>query len=218
MHYLKNLFVLHDFFLCHLQFTFISTRCGHSFEVNGPQVPEFLNTWILVFNLKGWAQADLAAKCKDFLIKYRPKKADEDALNVVSQRNYFRLDRKFNVMTEGDPDVTFNEDTVIYHFCGVKVWDPWYQWRFSNFAKTFRSYAKMFEPDVTCWLTFKKEKDALINYSKLEPRFSYKMLSKKMRRMGFKKGALFFNLAHVVAKVRQKGIIGTLLMRSNTRT
>lgn len=198
-------------------FPFAACGDGNSMQVYGNHVKNYFNGGLLIFNIPEWRKLNLTEKCLNFLLKYKPQYADQDALNVVCDGNYYDLDRKFNLTGGGYNEITNN--IVIYHFSGEKVWDPWYKKRFGSFASVYRKYAKKFEPNVCLWRTFKASKHGvLINYAYLEPRFSYKMLSRIMKRQGRLKGAVYFYVAHIVAKVKQKGLIGTILMKSNTRT
>ena len=45
-----------------------------------------------------------------------------------------------------------------------------------------------------------------------------KWISKKLFKRGFTKAGLYFYARHLYIKVKQKGLIGTLLFRSNTRS
>ena len=76
----------------------------------------------------------------------------------------------------------------------------------------------MFEPDVTQWISFKQDKDTLVNFNWFHARKAMKWLSKLFLKRGNYKAFIYFYWRHLQIKIKQKGIIGILLMKSNTRS
>ena len=168
----------------------------------------------LVINLKEWKNKKIGEKSTRFVIEKKPKFSDQDALNVVCEDHIVLLPNKFNETW------TIVNDTVIVHYVGIKPWCPWIWNNVSCYSaiNVFRQYAKLFEPDVTKWITFKKDKFALVNFNSFSARFATKWISKQFLKKGNLKVALYFYLQHLLIKVRTKGIIGILLLRSNTKS
>ena len=169
---------------------------------------------ILLINLKEWKANDIGNKSMQFVIEKRPELSDQDALNVVCNENVILLPSKYNF-----DKAQLEKDTVIYHYAGTKPWSPW-GWKKgrAEVINEFRKYAKLFEPDVTKWITFKKDKFALVNFNSFSARFASKWMSKQFLKKGNLKAAFYFYLQHLLIKVKTKGIIGILLLRSNTKS
>lgn len=168
---------------------------------------------ILLINLKEWKANDIGYKSMQFVIDKHPVLSDQDALNVVCNENVVFLPLKYNF-----DKAKLEKDTVIYHYAGMKPWSPWgWNQGRSEVINEFRKYAKLFEPDVTKWITFKKDKFALVNFNSFSARYAAKWMSKLFFKKGNLKAALYFYWQHLVIKVRTKGIIGILLLKSNTK-
>lgn len=168
---------------------------------------------LMFVNKQTWNDFEVGEKCTQFICKYRPKYNDQDALNVVLNDNWKALPNEWQAMWHKP------EEAAFVHYPAGKPWDPWvYNTADKDAVSLFRKYAKIFEPDVTKWISFKKEKDSLINYSKYSTRFATKWIAKRMLKRGHYFGFVYFMIQHYIVKVRQKGIIGLLLFRSNTRS
>ena len=165
---------------------------------------------ILLINLKEWKNRDIGYKSMQFVLDKHPVLSDQDALNVTCEENIVFLDDKYS-------DSGLKNDTVIIHFAGVKPWAPWGFSKDIVSTNEFRRYCKLFEPNVTKWITFKKDKFALVNFSVCNARYATKWISKKFFKKGNIKAAIYFYWQHLVIKVRTKGIIGILLLKSNTK-
>lgn len=180
--------------------------CGR--EVIDP----YYNAGILLFNLPVWRSGRWADKCMELLGRYRPRLADQDVLNALIEDKAV-LSTTFQCYT-----ANYSEQSHFVHYAGGKPWDPWHYGEYKTSVRQFRRYAKIFEPDVTRWISFKPDKDSWINYSRYRERKATRWMAKKMRRRGAYKGFLHFYLKHYLVKYRQKGLLGTLLMRSSTRS
>ncbi len=186
---------------------------GRAENVCGREVIDpYFNAGILLFNLPVWRRGQWADKCIELLGRYHPVLADQDVLNAL-------LEPKAVLSTtfQCDP-AQYSGQSNFVHYAGGKPWDPWHYGEYKAPVKLFRKYAKIFEPDVTRWITFKQDKDCWINYNRYRERKASKWMAKKMLRRGSYKGFLYFCLRHYLVKFRQKGLLGMLLMRSSTRS
>ncbi len=186
----------------------------HIEEVKGGyRLNKYFGSGVMVFNLNKWSKTSLDEKCIEFIAKNRPRYPDQDALNVICDGLTFMLPKRYQEIWET------KEDTVFVHYVGEKPWMPWCK-SSSKFPlheiNLFRKFAKIFEPNVGLWLSFNKDKDVLLNFA--NHRKGTKWISKKLFKRGFTKAGLYFYARHLYIKVKQKGLIGTLLFRSNTRS
>ena len=167
---------------------------------------------LLIVSISKWRAAKLGDRCIDFIVQKDPKFQDQDALNALTTGKIKALPPEWQAMWR--PQV----GTVLLHFPGSKPWDPWAFGKVKEATNLFRQYAKLFEPDVAKWLSFRADKDALINFNVYKTRHSMKWLALKMLKQRHFKGFIYFYFKHITSKVKQKGVIGTLIMRSNTRS
>ena len=186
----------------------------HIEEVKGGyKLNKYFGSGVMVFNLEVWNRTDLDEKCIDFIAKNKPRYPDQDALNVVCDGLTFMLPKKYQEIWET------KDDTVLVHYVGEKPWMPWCR-SGSKFPlqeiNRFRKFAKIFEPKVALWVSFNKDREVLLNFA--NHRKGTKWISKKLFKRGNRKGGWYFYVRHLYIKVKQKGIIGTLLLRSNTRS
>lgn len=171
---------------------------------------QYFCSGLLIFNLSKWLSSDLERKCIEFIIHYKPKYPDQDALNYICENKCFMLDQKYHYKWQS------GKDAVFLHYIGDKPWEPW-NFTFNKTAvNLFRYYAKQFEPNVNKWISFNPRKKVLINYS--EHRKGTKWLAYRMLHLKHYKGALFFYVKHLLIKLKQKGVVGFILLKSNTRS
>lgn len=179
----------------------------------GYRLNKYFGSGVMVFNLDKWSKTSLDEKCIEFISQNKPRYPDQDALNVICDGLTFMLPKRYQEIWET------KEDTVFVHYVGEKPWMPWCR-SSSKFPlreiNLFRKFAKTFEPNVCLWLSFNKDKDVLLNFA--NHRKGTKWISKKLSKRGFTSAGLYFYARHLYIKVKQKGIIGTLLFRSNTRS
>lgn len=195
-----------------LQTALIGVTPGGAKNVYGKKVKNYFISGVIVFNLKVWNQTDIDRQCIEFIAKYKPNLADQDALNYFASETAFILPQKYQDYWD------FNEDTALVHYAAGKPWAPW---RFRDNIKAvnvFRRHCKLFEPNVTKWCSFKKDKQTLVNFNQFHARRAMKYLAQLFKKRKNYTAALYFYYEHYRIKIKNKGIIGTLLMRSNTRS
>ncbi len=189
-----------------------SEEKGHTEEVCGVRLSRYFISGIMLIDLKAWKERDVGRESAACAVRYRPKYPDQDALNAVLESRWHEFDKGIQGFWE------VRKNTAFIHFVGAK---PWHPWSFSHkpaILRLFRESAKLFEPDVTCWLSFKRQRDALICFEDYSPRFAFKWAAKRLWARGHVKGALYCMFRHYAVKIRQKGLIGLILLRSNTRS
>jgi UDP-D-galactose:(glucosyl)LPS alpha-1,3-D-galactosyltransferase len=119
------------------------------FEALGlPSTQEYFNSGVMVVDVAGWLELDLAARCAKVLLEQREhiKYWDQDALNIVmAGRDWHRLDPRFNalvvsvyaptIISNGDDarlsllatGAAIEADAKVLHFAGpFKPWNPAY--------------------------------------------------------------------------------------------
>ena len=171
---------------------------------------------VMLINTEAWKKDNNEAKLIDFIISERPKYIDQTALNVLYDGNYTILPNVYDSIN------VLNNSTVLLHYVSQKLWEPWYFKQSSReILSAFRKYAKLFEPDVTKWISFKKDRKVLINFSSKEnpeSRFANKWMSKLMLRRGNLSAGIYFRLYHIYLKIKTKGFLGLILLKSNTKS
>ena len=189
----------------------ILTLTGDKFHVK-----DYYYAGVLIFNLDIWNQSNLDEQLVDWFIRYRPTLQDQDAFNVLCEDKALIIDEKYQ---SWPPQAGYiRGQAPIIHFAGGKPWAPWHFKAYRYSVNLFRHYCKMFEPDVTQWISFKQDKDTLVNFNSFHARKAMKWLSKLFYRRGNFKAFIYFYWRHLQIKIQQKGIIGVLLMKSNTRS
>lgn len=167
---------------------------------------------LLIVDIEKWNDFNVGKKCIDFIISNNPVYQDQDALNVILNNKFKEIPSYWHYMWNKV------DGTAFVHFPGSKPWDPWGYRNHPKISNLFRKYAKEFEPNVSKWISFKKNKDVLVNFNNYKTRFAFKWLAflflKKKKYLSF----LIFYMKHLFVKVKQKGIIGLILLKSNTRT
>ncbi|MBO8414846.1 MAG: hypothetical protein IAB19_00485 [Proteobacteria bacterium] len=195
-----------------LQSSPIGVTVGGPRNVYGKEIKNYFISGVVVFNLKIWNNTELDRQCIEFIAEKKPKLADQDALN------YFASEQAVIFPAEYQHYWEYNDETVLLHYAAGKPWAPW---RYSVNIKAvnaFRRHCKLFEPDVTQWCSFKKDKQTLVNFNQFHARRAMKYLAQLFKKRKNYTAALYFYYEHYRIKVKNKGIIGTLLMRSNTRS
>ncbi|MBO5566338.1 MAG: hypothetical protein J5934_03815 [Succinivibrio sp.] len=168
---------------------------------------------VMLIDIEAWKRDINEEKLIDFIIKENPKYTDQTALNVVYDDKYARLADCYDSFN------SIKDDTVLLHYVSQKLWEPWNFNAAADILSAFRKYAKLFEPDVTKWVSFKKEKAVLVNLSRYdnpESRYASKWMYKHMLKKRKYKGFMYFLMKHIYLKIKQKGVVGLLLLKSNT--
>ncbi len=179
-------------------------------RVCGTEVTTYFWSSLLSIDIKKWQNAEIGNKAIENVIKYRPILPDQDALNAAAIGKFSEFTDNFQSMWQ------VKHNTVFLHYPWRKPWEPWHYNHHKAETKFFRKYAKIFAPNVCDWISFRKNKKVFINY--YNNRFATKYLAKVLFRRGFFRAAVFYYLRHYYIKVRQKGILGILLLKSNSRT
>ena len=184
--------------------------------VSGIKIENYFCSGVLVVNRDIYKNQKIAEKSIDFIVKNKPQYPDQDALNVVCQNNAAHLDQKFHELWN------ISSESVFIHFIGEKPWEPWYFYKNRKIVNKFRKYCKIFEPNVVKWITFRPQakqtnkQRVLINFS--NDRFALKWISRLLFKHGKYCAGLYFYLRHIYVKVKQKGFINLILLKSNTRS
>lgn len=179
-------------------------------KVGDKTLYKYFCSGLIVFNQSKWLSSDLEKKCIEYAITKTPILPDQDTLNYVCDGVCEMLEQRFH----GKWDIS--DYTVLLHYLGAKPWFPWHFNTNLALVNLFRAHAKLFEPNVTRWISFKDSRKPYINVSK--NRKGLKWLSKLMFKKGYYFASVYFYFKHISVKVTQKGILGTLLMKSNTRS
>lgn len=207
---LKPLSLLLGQYPCNGEVLSASEEKGHQEQVCGVNISRYFISGILLIDLKEWRKLNVGRESIACAIKHHPKYPDQDALNATLQGQWHCFDNGIQGFWEE------RKNTIFVHFVGSKPWLPWSFFHRPHLSALFREYAKLIEPNVTRWISFRKNKDALINLS--DSRYATKWMAKKLWKRGHLKGALYFYLKHYIVKIRQKGLLGLILMCSNTRS
>lgn len=186
-----------------------STDAGHTFTVD-----HYFCSGVMVFNIDKWKTTNLDERCLEFVLKECPVLPDQDALNVICSDELVFIENKYQVY-QGQNSVV---DRVFLHFAGTKPWCPWFPLYFIDDVNSFRKACKLFEPDVTQWISFKPNKNTLVNFNHFHARKAMKWLSQLFYKRKNYKAFLYFYFKHLQIKVKQKGLLGILLFKSTTRS
>lgn len=190
-----------------------ATDVGESnIRVCGKIVPQYFNSGVLFINIAQWNKSKIGEIATDLVCKYQPKLPDQDALNAALCDRWQTLPEHFQSSWVCHPK------TVFIHYVGAKPWEPWHFKHNPDAVNYFRQCAKIFAPNVSLWITFKPQKNAWINFSRYKTRKASKWIAKLMLKRKHYGACLHFYALHLRTKIKQKGIIGILLLRSNTRS
>ena len=189
-----------------------SLEKGHDEEICGIHLERYFISGLMLIDMKKWNEQNIGRKSTFYVVRYRPKYPDQDALNAVLENCWHTLDEGVQGFWE------VKRNTVFVHFVGAKPWHPWSFSHKPKLVKLFRESAKQLEPNVARWVSFKRTREAFICFEDYSPRFAFKWAAKRLWARRCIKGALYCLMRHYAAKIWQKGIVGMLLMRSNTRS
>lgn len=178
-------------------------------KLNDKVLHRYFCSGLLIFNLNIWLYSNLEYECINFIIQNKPKYPDQDALNYICENKCLMLDQKYHHKWQ------INKDTVFLHFIGGKPWEPWNFTLNKPAVNLFRQYAKLFEPNVSKWISFNSRKNVLINFS--YHRKGTKWIAQKMLRFKHYRASIYFFIQHIRIKLKQKGLLGMIFLRSNTR-
>ncbi len=101
---------------------------------------KYFNAGVIYINLKMWKKSNFTAKAFELLSDESPygklKYLDQDALNILFERNNIYLDRDYNCIYSLKNEISnkdkdyyknyINEETKLIHFTGVTK--PWHYW------------------------------------------------------------------------------------------
>lgn len=112
---------------------------------------QYFNSGVLLMNLKEWREQHITQRAIQF-VHLNPEKvkyADQDALNVVLFKNYYRLEGKYNRIHSDVPvNLTregyreFLRDSVVVHYTNVEN-KPWYFLSRSKVRFVYHEYRKL---------------------------------------------------------------------------
>ena len=118
-------------------------------DIFGYKSSEYLNTGVLLMDLKKLRQIDFLNKCKKAYNKFasRLKFADQDIINLVLTSQKTVLPERFNVFMKFSDDQHTIEKKInklensILHFVGdVK---PWQSWNLPRFCEIWEKFARL---------------------------------------------------------------------------
>lgn len=108
----------------------------------------YFNSGIMLMNIPEWKAQRITEKCIQFIRDY-PEKIlymDQDALNVVAGKNYYRLDSRFNVLPSDIPkDISgkeaqdFLKNKVIMHYTCAD-YKPWSIFSIHPYNYIYKAY------------------------------------------------------------------------------
>ncbi|EOR93415.1 putative glucosyltransferase [Arcticibacter svalbardensis MN12-7] len=110
----------------------------------------YFNSGVMLMNIPEWKKQSITEKSIQFIYDYpeKLKYLDQDALNVVAENNYYRIDSRFNVLPNDIPKYIFKreydqflKDKVIIHYT-LKQTKPWSIFSNHPYKKLYRFYFK----------------------------------------------------------------------------
>lgn len=110
----------------------------------------YFNSGVMLMNIAEWKEQGITEKSLQFIQDYpeKLKYLDQDALNVVAEKNYYRLDSKFNVLPNDIPQYIFKrdydyflKDKVIIHYT-LKQTKPWSIFSNHPYKNLYKFYFK----------------------------------------------------------------------------
>lgn len=181
-------------------------------SVCGTPIKNYFWSGLMLINVNEWRTLNIGERASSLVCKYKPKFADQDTLNALLQDRWEAFPEHVQSLWE------YHQDIIFLHYVTGKPWMPW-MFKYNREAVSlFRQYAKLFEPDVTKWISFKESRDVLVNFSQVSARKASKWIAMLLLKRHSYKGFIYFYFKHIVLKFKQKGLIGVILMRSNTRS
>ncbi len=177
------------------------------------RVVDTICSGVVLFNLRKWLDTVVDQDLVDFVVHEQPKYVDQTALNVVCAGDILFLPSWFDSFN------FFDNKTVFVHYVAENPWEPWCYGKRGAMLEPFRHYARLFEPNVSRWITFRRNRESLVNFnSDRNPasRYATKWMARKMLSRGCIGAAFYFLCMHLYYKIMNKGILGLLLLKSNS--
>ncbi len=169
---------------------------------------------VMLINMTKWLGQLLDEKLVDFVIREDPKYTDQTALNVICAGDILFLPQRLDSFNHRE------QETVFLHYVAEKPWEPWNFSMDRKLLDPFRKYAQRFEPNVSRWISFRRNRESLVNFnSRRNPasRYATKWMARKMLGHGCIGAACYFLFMHIYYKIMNKGILGLLLLKSNSK-
>lgn len=96
-------------------------------ESNRMGVKNYVNSGVLIINLKRWREECVTERCIEWLMR-NPDVVlgDQDAINLVCQNELIILDRKWNACVNPEKIVEFGHVKIIHYISHMKPWQSWY--------------------------------------------------------------------------------------------
>ncbi|PIQ22831.1 MAG: hypothetical protein COW65_00880 [Cytophagales bacterium CG18_big_fil_WC_8_21_14_2_50_42_9] len=110
----------------------------------------YFNSGVILMNIPEWKKQKITEKAIQYIHDYPEKLVypDQDALNVVAENHYYKLDGKYNVLPFDIPEYlprskydTFLKDKVIMHYT-LKEFKPWSILSTHHFSYLYKIYFK----------------------------------------------------------------------------
>jgi lipopolysaccharide biosynthesis glycosyltransferase len=111
----------------------------------------YFNSGVMLMNIAEWNRQGITEKAIRFIHEH-PEKirwVDQDALNVVLQKNYYRLDAKYNVINTDIPRElpkkqyrSFLKNKVVIHYT-LSENKPWYYFSGHKLRFLYQEYKKL---------------------------------------------------------------------------
>ena len=129
-------------------------------------VSNYINSGVLILNLNKWREEKISERCFEWLEK-NPEciLGDQDAINIVCQKNIKYLDDSWNVCINPDEIKVPQEINIIHYITHMKPWQSWYD---DELAKAYDDYLKL-----TPWADTPKQEPETVNQWMLYARKKY---------------------------------------------
>jgi lipopolysaccharide biosynthesis glycosyltransferase len=102
----------------------------------------YFNSGVMLINLEEWRRNDTGMKAIA-LVRDQPQRikyADQDALNILIDGNFYQLDHKWNTLVDLDQRKYPTAESVIIHFVGSLK--PWHSWCINEHKHIYWTYLK----------------------------------------------------------------------------
>jgi lipopolysaccharide biosynthesis glycosyltransferase len=158
-------------------------------ELNVNPISKYLNTGLLLINVKKWNEEKITDKCVNLLTKFSLPCLDQDALNLVLNGNFYSLPPRFNSMPmhfmpklryadliENDSEIleAMNNPAII-HFHRSFFGKPWNFGSTHPYTKNWRVLAREVKPNWLPKIDWKEIARIVVarvlGLSSMDPRF-----------------------------------------------
>ncbi len=103
----------------------------------------YFNAGVLLIDLSKWKESNVEGRAREFIVNNKEKirSADQDALNVVLESDYYQLENKYNLPAYSFSRINRKVKPVIVHYIGARK--PWHYEYASAYKKYYWHYLKL---------------------------------------------------------------------------